>query len=183
MSESGLFADVVARFAAAKTDMTVDGSKKGSMDNTALSLSGEVGHRYDLAKGFFVEPQAEVAYTDVDADKLRLGSATCDYDASESLITRVGADVDLTSPNNKGSVYARVSAVHECLGETKVTGQVGGTTAAVEAFDGKDTWVEFGIGANLNITPTTYVRADVDRTEGAALDEDRRAAVGVRDAF
>ena len=28
MSESGLFADVVARFAAAKTDMTVDGSKK-----------------------------------------------------------------------------------------------------------------------------------------------------------
>ena len=139
MSESGLFADVVARFAAAKTDMTVDGSKKGSMDNTALSLSGEVGHRYDLAKGFFVEPQAEVAYTYVDADKL-------------------------------------------CLGETRVTGQVGSTTA-VEAFDGKDTRVEFGIGANVNFTPTTYVRADVERTEGPTLDEDRRAAVGVRDAF
>ena len=48
-----------------------------------------------------------------------------------------------------------------------MTGQVGSTTA-VEAFDGKDTWVEFGIGANLNIIPTTYVRADVERTEGAA---------------
>ena len=63
-----------------------------------------------------------------------------------------------------------------------MTGQVGSTTA-VEAFDGKDTWVEFGIGANLNIIPTTYVRADVERTEGAALDEDRRAAVGIRYAF
>ena len=100
MGESGLFACVVARFAAAKTDMTVDGS--GSMDNTALSLSGEVGYRYDLAKGFFVEPQAEVAYTYVDADKLCLGSATRDYDASESLITRVGAVVGLSSPNKQG---------------------------------------------------------------------------------
>ena len=90
--------------------------------------------------------------------------------------------VGLSSPNNKGSVYARVSAVHECLGETKVTGRVGSTTA-VEAFDGQDTRVEFGIGANLNITPTAYVRADVERTEGATLDEDRRAAVVVRYAF
>ena len=43
MGEAGQFVDVVGRLASAKTDMTVDGGKKGSMDNVALSLSGEVG--------------------------------------------------------------------------------------------------------------------------------------------
>ena len=60
-----------------------------------------------------------------------------------------------------------------------VTGANGTTIEA----DGKDSWVEYGIGANLNLTPTTYFWADVERTEGATLDEDWRATVGVRHAF
>lgn len=180
MGDSGLFADVVARMATSKTDMTIDVSKKGSIDNTALSLSGEVGYRYDVTKTFFVEPQAEVTYTYVDADTMKLSDgSTYDFDASDSLTARLGAVVGLACPNNMGNVYARVSAVHEFLGDTTVTGGNGTKLTT----DGKDTWVEFGVGAQYNINPATYVWADVERTEGAALDEDWRATVGVRYAF
>ena len=50
-------------------------------------------------------------------------------------------------------------------------------------IDGKDTWVEYGLGANFNLTDTTYFWADVERTSGSYLDEDWRATVGVRHAF
>ncbi len=180
MGDSGLFADVVARMAKADTDVTIDGNKKGSMDNVALSLSGEVGYRYDVTKTFFVEPQAELAYTYVDADTLKLSDGSSyEYDAADSLIARIGAVVGLSCPNNMGNVYARVSAVHEFLGDTAVTGANGTKLTN----DGKDTWVEFGVGAQYNINPATYVWADVERTEGATLDEDWRATVGVRYAF
>lgn len=65
-------------------------------------------------------------------------------------------------PNNKGNVYARVSAVHEFLGDLKVTGGNG----AILETDGKDTWVEYGLGVNFNLTPATYFRADVERISG-----------------
>ena len=44
IANSGLFADVIGRIAAVKNDMTV-GQYKGKTDNTALSLSGELGWR------------------------------------------------------------------------------------------------------------------------------------------
>ena len=64
------------------------------------------------------------------------------------------------------------------MGDASVRGET-----QVHEIDGKDTWVEYGIGANLNLTNSTYVWADVERTGGATLDEDWRATVGVRYAF
>ena len=40
MNDNGQFVDVVGRLGSAKTDMTVDGDKKGSMDNKALFNKG-----------------------------------------------------------------------------------------------------------------------------------------------
>ena len=179
-ADNGLFADVIARIATSKTDMTVDGSKKGSLDNTALSLSGELGMRFDCPKGFFAEPQVELTYTYVDADKLTLSNGSSyEFDSTDSLIGRVGGVLGLQCPNNKGNVYVRASVVHEFLGDAAVIG-ANGTRYET---DGKDTWVEFGLGANVNITPNAYVWADVERTEGGTIDEDWRATVGVRYSF
>ena len=49
-----------------------------------------------------------------------------------------------------------------------------------ETIDGEDTWVEYGIGANLALTAQSYVWLDLERTSGGTLDEDWRANVGVR---
>lgn len=73
----------------------------------------------------------------------------------------------------------RVSAVHEFMGDAGVTGGNG----TVYEIDGKDTWVEYGLGANFILTNSTYLWADVERTSGGYLDEDWRATVGVRYNF
>lgn len=62
MNDNGQFVDVVARLGSAKTDMTVDGDKKGAMGNIVTALSGEYGWRFDLAKSVYIEPQVELAY-------------------------------------------------------------------------------------------------------------------------
>ena len=177
LGENGQFVDVIARMASTKTDMTVDGEKAGKMDNIALSLSGEFGWRFDLANNFFVEPQVEGTYTYVEADNLTLSNgSTYAYDAVDSFLGRAGVAFGMQCPNNKGNVYAHVSAVHEFLGDKAVTGGDG----TVYSLDGKDTWVEYGLGANFNVTPNTYLWADLERTSGGTLDEDYRATFGVR---
>ena len=178
--DNGLFVDVIGRMATANTDVVIDGNKKGSMDNVALSLSGELGWRFDLSNALYVEPQAELTYTYVDADTLKLSNGNSyKFDALNSMIGRAGFAAGLTLPNERGNVYVRTSAVHEFMGDATVTGGTG----IVHEMDGKDTWVEYGIGANFNLTPTTYFWGDLERTAGATLDTDWRMTVGVRHAF
>ena len=177
--DNGMFVDVIGRMATADTDVNVEG-KTGTMDNVALSLSGELGWRFDVTEKFYFEPQAELTYTYVNADKLALSSGhEYEFDSVDSLMARVGFAAGFKCPNNFGDVYVRASAVHEFLGDAAVTG-TNGTSLPI---DGEDTWVEFGLGANFNVNKNTYVYADIERTEGAKLEEDWRANVGVRFAF
>ncbi len=182
MFDNGMFVDVIGRMGTADTDLTVDGKHKGTMDNVVLGVSGEVGWRFDLAETVYVEPQAELTYTYVNGDNLNLSTASYDVDSVNSLMGRIGFAAGLKCPADKGNVYVRASAVHEFLGDSKITGTNLGQTDSYE-IDGQDTWVEYGIGANFNMTKSTYVWADVERTGGATLDEDWRATVGVRYSF
>ena len=180
MNDNGQFVDVVARLGSAKTNMTVDGDKKGSMDNIVTALSGEFGWRFNLVKSVYIEPQVELAYTHVDADDLSLSNgSTYRFDNANSLMGRAGFALGLQCPENGNTVYLRMSAVHEFLGDNAVTGGNG----TVYEVDGKDTWVEYGLGANFNLNDATYLWADLERTTGGALDEDWRATLGVRYTF
>lgn len=182
MGDNGQFFDLIGRMGTADTDMVVDGQHKGSMDNVALSMSGEFGWRFDVTDSIYVEPQVEATYTYVNEDSLSLSTANYDVDAVHSLLGRIGFAAGMKCPSDFGNVYVRASAVHEFLGDSKITGVNVGNTNVYE-IDGKDTWFEYGIGANFNITKSTYMWADVERTTGGALDEDWRATVGVRYAW
>lgn len=179
LGEQGQFVDIVARVSKADTDMKVDGFKTGSMDSMAYSLSGEFGWRFALNDMVYVEPQVEAAYTYVDADDLNIDTASYKFDSVNSFIGRAGFAAGLKCPDNFGDVYFHASALHEFSGDSEITGGNG----SKYKMDGKDTWVEYGIGANFNINKATYVWADVQRTSGADLDEDWRANVGVRYSF
>ncbi len=72
--DNGINADVIGRLAKADTDVTVDGNNSGKMDNFAVSLSGELGWRFDLSNQVYIEPQTELTYTNVDSDTLKLAS-------------------------------------------------------------------------------------------------------------
>ncbi len=179
LGEQGQFVDIVARVSKADTDMKVDGFKTGSMDSMAYSLSGEFGWRFALNDMVYVEPQFEAAYTYVDADDLDIDTASYKFDSVNSFIGRAGFAAGLKCPDNFGDVYFHASALHEFSGDSEITGGNG----SKYKMDGKDTWVEYGIGANFNINKATYVWADVQRTSGADLDEDWRANIGVRYSF
>ena len=126
MAENGMFADIVARIAKAENDMKVDGgTKTGKLDNTAYSLSGEFGWRFDLSNQYYVEPQAELTYTYVNSEDLDLGVAQYKFDSMTSFLGRVGVATGIKCPNNKGDVYFRVSAVHEFDGDAKIIGANG----------------------------------------------------------
>lgn len=177
-ADNGLYADVVARFASIKNDIDV-GSDNGDLKNLAMGLSAEAGMRFDLGHQIYLEPQIEAAYTHIDSDEFSISAADYDLDATNSLTGRIGFISGLTCPHDAGEVYLRASVVHEFLGDAAISGRTTGSTGKYET-DGSDTWVEFGLGAQFNLSTTSYVWADIERTEGAAMDEDWRATVGVR---
>ena len=183
MYDNGMFVDVIGRMATMDTDM-INAGYKAKMDNVALSLSGEFGWRFDVTDSFFIEPSVEATYTYTDADKFTMGNGTYELEATNSLVGRAGFAAGFKCPANKGDVYVRAAVVHEFMGDTTMNSwtATGRQAAPVEA-DGEDTYFEYAIGAQFNINKNTYVYADIERTEGAVMDEDWRANVGVRLAF
>lgn len=181
MADNGMFADVIARLGSFDTDVNLAGYK-GSIDSVVASLSGEFGWRFDIYDQFYVEPQLELAYTYVDGDKFSLGSARYDVDGTDSLIGRAGVSAGWKLPGEMGDVYARASVVQQFLGDAKISGWNGGAMNVYE-IDGEDTWFEYGIGTNLRLTESASVWADLERTEGAQIDEEWRGTVGLRYSF
>ncbi|MBQ2760594.1 MAG: autotransporter outer membrane beta-barrel domain-containing protein, partial [Mailhella sp.] len=176
MGENGMFADIVTRLGHFSNEMNVEG-RKGDMDNRVFSLSGEYGWRFDLCKQFFLEPQVELAYTYVSSDDLQLGTARYAFDNVNSLVGRAGLVAGWNLPDDMGSVYARASVLQQFMGDAKISGS-NGNAYNVQEIDGNDTWMEYGIGANVKLTDKTYIWADVERTAGADLDEEWRGTVG-----
>ena len=181
MGENGMFADIVTRLGHFSNEMNVEG-RKGDMDNRVFSLSGEYGWRFDLCKQFFLEPQVELAYTYVSSDDLQLGTARYAFDNVNSLVGRAGLVAGWNLPDDMGSVYARASVLQQFMGDAKISGS-NGNAYNVQEIDGNDTWMEYGIGANVKLTDKTYIWADVERTAGADLDEEWRGTVGLRYSF
>ena len=164
--------------ASTKSDMSVEGHK-AKVDNMMLSLSGELGWRFDLTDTFYAEPRAELAYGYITDDTVDFGHVQYQLDATNSLIGRAGLAAGLKCPNNKGDLYVRVAAAHQFQGDGKLSVVDGPVLEA----EGKDTWFEFGLGGQFNLTDSTYFWVDAERTQGARLEEDWRATIGVRYAF
>lgn len=163
--------------------MTVDGVYKGSLDNMAYSLSGEFGWRLALNNMFYAEPQVEATYTYINSDTMTLNGGNSSYhyevEGIDSFIGRLGVLAGMTCPNDMGDVYLRASVVHEFMGDAEIKGANGATLEN----DGKDTWFEYGVGANFRVGQDAYVWVDLERTAGALVDEDIRGMIGVRVGF
>lgn len=182
LGDSGSFLDVIAKVAYLDSDSKIDGTQ-AKFDTMAYSLSAEIGHRFDVTNVVFVEPQMELSYGYVKGKTFDTKSATgirteTTIDGTDSLIGRMGFRAGLTSPEKKGNVYVRASVLREFQGDFTMTR--GDGTYSVET---KDTWFEYGVGGNYNISPTTQIYADVERNTGADLSEPWRFNVGARWAF
>lgn len=182
LGDSGSFLDVIAKVAYLDSDSKIDGTQ-AKFDTMAYSLSAEIGHRFDVTNIVFVEPQMELSYGYVKGKtfdtKASSGIRTeTTIDGTDSLIGRMGFRAGLTSPEKKGNVYVRASVLREFQGDFTMTR--GDGTYSVET---KDTWFEYGVGGNYNISPTTQIYADVERNTGADLSEPWRFNIGARWSF
>lgn len=179
LGDEGQFADVIARVAKVGTDLTT-AAYSADLDQLALSLSGEFGWRFDLAKSLYVEPSIEATYTYIEDETFTGTTAVFEIDSTNSFMTRAGAALGWKLPDDRGDIYVRGGLVHEFLGDSKLSVNHGFRTVEL---DGQDTWFEYAIGGNYKVGNNAYVYADVERSAGGDIDVDWRANIGARFVF
>lgn len=184
MSENGQFVDLVAKYSRLDQDFSF-GDFDGSYDNNAYALSVEYGWRFNLSTVAFVEPQAAFTYAHIDGDSFRAAAnVKMDQDDFDSYIGRIGVRGGFKFPDNRGVIYARVSYLYDFDGEMNATARAtagNGVNSVFEDLGGS--WVEYGIGANFNLTESTYSYVDLERTSGGEVRENWRWNIGLRHVF
>lgn len=183
LSESGQFVDLMAKYSRLDQDFQLSGMD-GSYDNNAFALSVEYGWRFELGSLAFVEPQAAFTYSHIEGDSFKASGAEIEQDNYDSYIGRVGVRGGFKFPDNKGNIYARVSYLYDFDGEMNATARaVNGTGRNYIYEDLGGSWVEYGVGANFNLTDRTYTYVDLERNSGGEIKENWRWNVGLRHVF
>lgn len=179
----GAYVDLVAKYTRMDNEFQIR-DLKGSYDNDAFTLSAETGYRFNLLNDVaFVEPQVQVMYGQIKGDTFNAGQGVMiAQDNYDSLIGRVGVRAGFRFPDNKGTIYARLSGAYEFDGEVSGTARDATDSNTLEADFGGG-WLEVGLGANFNLTDNTYTFVDLERTNGGPVKEDFRWTIGVRHSF
>ena len=179
LAQNGLFVDLIGKYSRLSTDFTA-GNMTGSYDNNAWSASAEAGWHLPVMGVAFVEPQVELTYGQIIGDDFTAGNGVeVSQDDTDSFIGRLGVRSGFYFPEKKGTVYARVSVLHDFDGEVTSTAVKGGASETM--FDDLGgTWWEFGLGANFNLTDRTYTYVDLEKTTGGEVQENWRWNVGLR---
>ena len=129
----------------------------------------------------FVEPQAELTWAWVEGDDFRAGrSFTVHQDDYQSLIGRVGVRAGLEFPNEKSTLYARVSGAWEMMGEDEYHAVA--DAGRVESFRTEldSGWSEYAVGANFKLAPNAFVWADLEKIAGGDIRENYRYTISAR---
>lgn len=182
LKENGAYVDLIAKVSRLESDFTVR-EMTGSIDNNAWSVNVEAGHRFAFADRAFVEPQVALTYGRVSGDDFMTGNGVrVQQDDFTSLVGRAGARAGFFLPQKKGTLYARFSVLNDFEGELDTLASMGNARNTVHDDIG-GTWVEYGVGANFNFTPSTYGYVDLERSSGGDVNEDLRWNAGVRFVF
>ena len=179
----GAYVDLMAKYNRLDNDFGLNGMN-GSYDSNAFGASVETGYRFEfLQGGLYLEPQVGLNYGRIGGETINTSNGvTIDQDSYNSLIGRAGIRAGFKFPENKGTIYARVSGLYDFDGEVNGTASKGVAHNTIEEDMG-GAWIEMGIGANFNWTDNTYTYVDFERTNGGEVKENYRWNVGVRHTF
>lgn len=179
----GAYVDLIAKYMRMDNDFSLNGMD-GSFNNNAFSASVETGYRIDLLnKDVFIEPQVSLSYGKVKGDNFETGNGVqVDQDDYDSFLGRVGLRAGFKFPEDRGTIYARVSGVYDFEGEMNSTAMNGNAEISLHENIGGG-YVEYGVGANLNWTKNAYTYIDLERTSGGDIRENYRWNIGFRYVF
>ena len=186
--DNGAYTNVTARYGMVSTDLESYGDfpDKAEYKQQAYSVSVEYGKRFDMERGFFVEPQAQFTLG-------RLGSIsyTTDRGANgyiegmNSAIGRIGFVMG-QKIRNDSDIYLKADLLHEFAGERdlQLTSDAGGTNDMLHKHnDYGDTWFELGLGANIKVSKTASIYGEIERGFGGDINKKWSVNGGVRFTF
>lgn len=181
MADNGMFVDLIGKYSRLENEFGIK-DMSGEAKNNAYSMSAEFGWRFDLTDLVYVEPQAEMTYGRIMGDNFTTSNGVrVDQDDYDSFLGRVGLRAGLKFPEKKGSIYARISGVYDFKGESEATYTKGQSETYRDDLGGG--WMEYALGANFNLTDSTYSYVDLEKSTGGEVEEKWRWNVGVRHVF
>ena len=186
--DNGAYTNVTARYGMVSTDLESYGDfpDKAEYKQHAYSVSVEYGKRFDMERGFFIEPNAQFTLG-------RLGSIdyTTDRGANgyiegmNSAIGRIGFVMGQKITGDS-DIYLKADLLHEFAGERylQLTSDAGGTNDMLTKHnDYGDTWFELGLGANIKVSKTASIYGEIERGFGGDINKKWSVNGGVRFTF
>lgn len=182
LGDAGHYADIVLKQGRLSNDFDVytsAGHTSGDYDAWGTSLSGEYGKKILLENDWYVTPQAQLTL-------MRIGGENYDtnngirvrQDTLYSAVGRLGFELG-RKLDEKGSVYAKASVLHDFAGNAETYLSYNGFTNSYSQ-DLSDTWFEAGIGFNYRTGDNSYIYADVVRTFGGDVETPWQWNIGMR---
>ncbi|MFT0211794.1 autotransporter outer membrane beta-barrel domain-containing protein [Pseudomonas sp. F1_0610] len=187
MTEDHLYADVVLKYARLNNDFKVTSlggnSVKGDTKTNSYSLSAGVGKRIYLNskdQGWFIEPQAQLTATHIDAASYRASNGLrVKLDSQNSTLGRFGGSVgyDINQSSLPTTIYAKAALVREFAGGADYY-----LNNAKEHHSFKGSWGQYGIGVSTNFTPNQQLYVDFEADRGGRFKQ-RQLNVGYSLSF
>lgn len=185
VADDGQYVDLSAKYARLDNEFDVFGrsgiESTGDYRNNGYAFSAEYGKRIEAGNDFWVEPQVQLTYGHLSsANYTTSRDVKAAQDAMDSVVGRLGfaAGKDIGA----GNVYVKASYLYDFDGETSVTMSKGGQSRTFEQDLGGG-WFEVGIGTNINLSETSHLYFDVEKTYGGDIETPWQWNAGVRFDF
>ena len=184
-SDTGSYLDVVAKYGNITSKYYTSGEypDHADHDNKGYSLSLGYGKTNKLAKGYFVEPKAQLTYSYISGGEYTTDRNTAiNEDGIRSLIGRVGI-VAGRKINKDSDYYVKASWLHEFKGDRSATLAAANGEHMYVNDEFGDSWFELGIGGNVRIGRNTHVYGDIEKSFGGEIEKKWQINAGARFEF
>lgn len=185
VADDGQYIDLSAKYARLDNEFDVFGrsgiESTGDYRNNGYAFSAEYGKRIEAGNDFWVETQVQLTYGHLSsANYTTSRGVRAAQDAMDSVVGRLGfaAGKDIGA----GNVYVKASYLYDFDGETSVS-MTDGKNSAVYEQDLGGGWFEVGIGTNINLSETSHLYFDVEKTYGGDIETPWQWNAGVRFDF
>lgn len=185
VADDGQYVDLSAKYARLDNEFDVFGrsgiESTGDYRNNGYAFSAEYGKRIEAGNDFWVEPQVQLTYGHLSsANYTTSRNVRVTQDAMDSVVGRLGfaAGKDIGA----GNVYVKASYLYDFDGDTNVK-MTDGKNSAVYDQDLGGGWFEVGIGTNINLSETSHLYFDVEKTYGGDIETPWQWNAGIRFDF
>ena len=194
--DDGQYLDLIAKYSRLENEFDVRnayGHKlSGDYKTWGASLSAEYGKRFEMNKGFYVDPSVELTLGRIAAKDYTAGSDYLDswgrerslsveQDSFTSFIGRVG--VRLGQKTDTASYFVKLAAAHEFSGDFDTTFRAAGEADGRTSIDLGDTWCEAQVGLTAKLSDNNTFYASYERTFGGDVEQKYRLDAGLRWSF